>query len=201
MGEGDYLDNSITENENRSPDNIGASLLEILFTFLKIGTFTFGGGYAILPIIQREIVYRLEWVDEGAFMDILIITQSLPGPLALNCSIIVGRRLRGTLGGLTAALGIVLPSFLIILLLAAFLLPVVWNNEFVQAIFYGLRPAVVALVAAAACDLGRKFVKDRLSLSILVLLLAVSLVFHLQPVLILALGALLGLFFFRKSKQ
>ena len=73
-------------------------------------------------------------------MDILKITQSLPGPLALNCSILVGRRLRGTVGGLTAALGFVLPSFLIILLLAAFLLPVVWNNEFVQAIFYGLRP-------------------------------------------------------------
>jgi len=193
------LDNSITENENRPPDNIGASLRKILFTFMKIGAFTFGGGYAILPILQREIVYRLKWVDGGAFMDILIITQSLPGPLALNCSILVGRRLRGTVGGLIAALGIVLPSFLIILLLAAFLLPVVWNNEFVQAIFYGLRPAVVALVAAAACNLGREFVKDRFSLGILVLLLAVSLAFHLHPVLILALGALLGLFLFRKS--
>lgn len=191
----------ITKNKNKSSAGGSVSLPRILFTFLKIGAFTFGGGYVILPIIQREIIHRLEWMDTETFMDILIITQSFPGPLALNCSIIVGQRLRGTAGGLIAALGIVMPSFLIILLLAAFLLPVVWNNRFVQAAFYGLRPAVAALVMAVAWNLGKKFAKDRLGLGLLGLLLAVSLIFHPHPVLILVFGALLGLFFYYLCPQ
>lgn len=190
---------SIIEKENGQPTG-RVSLLVILFTFLKIGAFTFGGGYVILPIIQREIIHRLAWLEMEDFMDILIVTQSLPGPLALNCSIMVGQRLRGTVGGLVAALGIVLPSFLIILLLVAFLLPVVWNNSYVQAAFYGLRPAVAALVSAVALNLGRKFAKDRLSIGLLALLLGAALAFRLHPVLILVLGAFLGLLFCRKKE-
>ncbi len=177
------------------------SLVKILFVFIKIGAFTFGGGYAILPMIQREIVQRWGWVDSESFMDILVIAQSLPGPFALNCSIIVGRKLWGTRGGLTAALGIVLPSFVIILLLAVFFIPVVRDNRLVQAIFYGLRPAVVALIAAVAWDLGKKILKDGLRLGLFVLLLVFSLVFHPHPLFILALGALLGTLLFYKGKQ
>ncbi len=195
------LDNSLAENEFKAPAKINVSLPKILLTFLKIGAFTFGGGYVILPMIQREIIHRLQWIDAETFMDILIVTQSLPGPLALNCSIITGQRLRGTIGGLTAALGIVMPSFLTILLLAAFLLPVIWGNLFVQAIFYGLRAAVAALVTAVAWSLGKAFVRNRLGLGLLIILLAVSLILHLHPVLILVLGALLGFLFYRKKKK
>lgn len=192
--------NCVTPVENGSANNTGRSLSKILFIFLKIGFFTFGGGYAILPMIQLEIVDRQGWVDSETFLDILVISQSLPGPLALSSSFLVGRRLRGTAGGLISALGIVLPSFATILLLAAFLLPVIWDNVFVRAIFYGLRPAVVALVTAAAWELGKKSIKDRPSLLIFTLLLAISLIFRLHPVLVLALGAALGLIFFGKPK-
>ena len=187
-------------NDNGLPAaNAGISLPKILFVFLKIGTFTFGGGYAILPIIQKEIIHRLKWVDADTFMDALIVTQSLPGSVALSCSIIIGRRLRGTAGGLVAALGIVIPSFLTILLLAALLLPVVKESKFVEAVFYGLRPAVAALVASVAWGLGKEFIKNRFTMIIFVLLLIASLGFCLHPIFILVLGALLGLFFFPKN--
>ncbi|NMA91774.1 MAG: chromate transporter [Firmicutes bacterium] len=175
------------------------SFLRLLLTFLKIGAFTFGGGYAILPIIQEEIVHRQKWVDTDDFMDILVITQSLPGPLALNCSLIIGQRLRGTTGGLVAALGIILPSFLIILLLAAFLLPLIRDSRLVQAIFYGLRPAVVALVVTAAWSLGQEFLKDRFALALFLVLVTGSLLFRLHPVLLLALGGLAGLLWSKKG--
>jgi len=147
------LNRDMIARENEAPAGSGVSLFRILLIFIKIGAFTFGGGYAILPMIQREIIDRHEWADKETFLDILVISQCLPGSLALNSSILVGRRLRGTAGGLVAALGIVLPSYLTILLLAAFLLPRIWDNRYVTAIFYGLRPTVVALVLAAAWDL------------------------------------------------
>lgn len=189
-------ENFLTGNGETSA-GVPVPLPLILVSFLKVGAFTFGGGYALLPMIQREIVYRHRWVDSTAFMDVLVVTQSLPGPLALNSAIIIGRRLRGTAGGLTAALGIVLPSFLIILILVAFLLPLVQGNPYVQAVFYGLRAAVVALVAAAAWKLGRELVRDWQSGVILALLLAPGLVLGLHPIIMLAAGGLLGLILFR----
>ena len=192
------MGNNVTEDENKLPAGTRVPLLKILLAFLKIGAFTFGGGYAILPIIRQEIIHHLKWMDAEGFMDILLVTQSLPGSVALSCSIIVGQRLRGTIGGLVAALGIVIPSFLTILFLVAFLLPMVQENVFVQAVFYGLRPAVAALVASAVWELGKEFAGDRLSIIILITLLPVSLMLHLHPVLVLALGALLGLFCFQK---
>lgn len=179
-------------NYNHGP----VTLFRILLTFFKIGAFTFGGGYAILPMIQQEIVDRQNWVDASTFMDALVITQSLPGPFALNCAIIIGRRLRGTAGGLIAALGIVLPSFLIILFLVAFFLPLLRHNPYVQAIFYGVRATVVALVGAAAWKLGRTHMRNWQSRAILVMLLIPAFWFGLHPIAVLAIGALLGLVLF-----
>ncbi len=182
-----------------NPDPVPVPLPRILLLFLKIGAFTFGGGFAILPMIRLEIVDRQGWIDDSTFMDVLVITQSLPGPFALNCSIIVGRRLRGVAGGLIAALGIVLPSFLIILLLAAFFLPLLRHNPYVQAVFYGLRATVVALVGAAAWKLGRAHIRNWQSGTILAALLIPALGSGLHPIAVLALGALLGLVLFRRA--
>jgi len=119
----------------------------LFFTFIKIGAFTIGGGYAMLPLIQKEVVERKKWIDGKEFLDMVAISQSLPGIFAVNISILAGYKLKKNMGSLAAAFGMILPSFLIILLIAAFFHH--FNeNILVGKAFRAIRPAVVALVAA-----------------------------------------------------
>lgn len=175
------------------------SLWSILLTFLKVGAFTFGGGYAILPVIQQEIVVKRKWVSQATFSDILIITQGMPGQLALNSAIQIGVRLRGTAGGLMAALGVTAPSVVILLAIAAYFYPLLRDNVYVQAVFYGLRPAVVALIAAAAIRMGREILCGWSGLILSALLLAVAIISGIHPILVLLLGGLAGLAVFRRQ--
>lgn len=123
--------------------------LELFASFFKIGAFTFGGGWAMISIIEREIVDRHKWIEKEDFLNLLAVAQSLPGILAVNIATAVGDKLRGTKGALTAAAGTILPSFLIILIIAIFLTPdLIKNNRTISAIFMGIRPAVVALIIA-----------------------------------------------------
>lgn len=117
---------------------------QLFLTFVKIGTFTIGGGYAMLPLIQREVVDR-NWLTKEEFIDIFAVTQSLPGIFAVNISIFVGYRLKKKLGALCCALGSILPSFLIILAIALFFTHA-RENVWIERAFKGLRPAVVALI-------------------------------------------------------
>ena len=122
---------------------------QLFLTFCKIGAFTFGGGWAMISIIQREIVEKHKWIELKDFLDLLAVAQSMPGILAVNIGVVVGDRLRGIKGSVCAALGIILPSFLIILAIAMFLTPeTIKNNPVVSRIFKGIRPAVVALIIA-----------------------------------------------------
>lgn len=124
-------------------------LLQLFTTFFKIGAFTFGGGWAMISIIEREIVDRHRWLERAEFLDLLALAQAMPGILAVNISVVVGDRLRGTRGSITAAVGTILPSFLMILAFAIFLTPqVIKENTVINAIFKGIRPAVVALIIA-----------------------------------------------------
>lgn len=128
-----------------------------LFTsFFKIGAFTFGGGWAMISIIEKEIVDKKQWIKREEFLDLLAVAQSLPGILAVNISVAVGDKLRGMRGAVTAALGTILPSFLIILCIAIFLTPdLIKNNQTLSAIFKGVRPAVVALIIAPVISAAR----------------------------------------------
>lgn len=117
---------------------------QLFLTFVKIGTFTIGGGYAMLPLIQREVVER-HWLTKEEFIDIFAVTQSLPGIFAVNIAIFVGFRLKKRLGALCCALGTILPSFLIILGIALFFTHA-RENIWIERAFKGLRPAVVALI-------------------------------------------------------
>lgn len=125
-------------------------MLRTLFlVFAKIGAFTFGGGWAMISIIQREVVDKHKWLELNEFLDLLAVAQSMPGILAVNISVVVGDKLRGLKGSLTAAAGTILPSFLIILLIAMFLNPeTITSNPALTAIFKGVRPVVVALILA-----------------------------------------------------
>lgn len=122
---------------------------QLFFTFFKIGAFTFGGGWAMISIIEKEIVDKHKWLDRQEFLDLLAVAQSLPGILAVNISVAVGDKLRGSRGSIVSALGTILPSFLMILAIAIFLTPdIIKTNATITAIFKGIRPAVVALIVA-----------------------------------------------------
>lgn len=120
---------------------------QLFWTYLKIGTFTLGGGYAMLPLIQREVVDRKGWIDEEEFLNMIALAQAAPGLIAVNSAIFIGWRVGGWRGVCGAVLGAVLPSFLIILAIAMVFRE--WKElPAVEAVFKGVRPAVVALIAA-----------------------------------------------------
>ncbi len=144
-----------TEAGHPTPEG-GAIYWQLFWTFLKIGAFTFGGGWAMISIIEREIVDKHGWIRREDFLDLLAVSQSLPGILAVNISVSIGDRLRGLKGSVVAALGTILPSFLIILAIAIFLTPdIIKENRVVSAIFKGIRPCVVALIIAPVLTSAR----------------------------------------------
>lgn len=128
--------------------------LEAFGIFFKIGAFTIGGGYAMVPLIENEIVTKRKWIAQEDFIDLLAIAQSAPGILAVNISIFIGYKLRGIRGSIITALGTVLPSFIIILAIALFFHNFK-DNPIVERIFKGIRPAVVALIAAPTFSMAK----------------------------------------------
>mgnify|MGYP002626239501 FL=1 len=130
-------------------------MLKSLFTtFFKIGMFTLGGGYAMIPIIEAEVVDKYKWVQREEFLDLIAIAQSCPGVFAVNISIFIGYKMKGVPGAIVTALGTALPSFMIILLIAMFFHRF-QDNPIVAAIFRGIRPAVVALIAVPTFNLAK----------------------------------------------
>lgn len=127
-------------------DEPKASLWQLLVVFLKIGAFTIGGGYAMVPLIEREVVHRRNWLTEEDFVELLAIAQAAPGVLAMNVAVFVGYRTRGFKGVVGAAVGSILPSFIIILAIAT-VFTRFRENAVVEQVFKGMRPAVVALIA------------------------------------------------------
>lgn len=131
-----------------------STYFQLFSIFFKIGAFTIGGGYAMVPLIQNEIVDKRKWIAHEDFLDLLAIAQSAPGVLAVNISIFVGYKLKGFKGSLITTLGSVLPSFLIILSIALFFSNFK-DNPMVERIFKGIRPAVVALIAAPTFTMAK----------------------------------------------
>lgn len=128
--------------------------LELFRSFLKIGAFTFGGGYAMIPIIEHEVIDRRGWIARDEFLDLLTLAQSAPGPIALNTAVFVGYKIRGLRGALASLAGVVVPSFAVILLVAL-LFADIRHDPWVDAAFKGMRPAVVALIVAPVLSLSR----------------------------------------------
>lgn len=173
---------------------------QLFFSFLKIGAFTFGGGWAMISIIEREIVDKHHWIEHEEFLDLLALAQSLPGILAVNIASAVGDKLRGRSGAVVAALGTILPSFIIILAIAIFLTPdLIKNNRVVSAIFMGIRPAVVALIIAPVISSAKA---AKLTLKTVWIPLVVALMISLNigwissPILYVVIGAIGGWLYF-----
>ncbi len=168
------------------------TLWQLFLAFMKIGAFTFGGGYAMLPMFQRELVEKHGWVTEEDLMDYYAIAQCTPGVIAVNTATIVGYKQEGFLGAVVSTLGVVLPSFVIISIIAAVL-----NNfadlPVVQYAFVGIRACVCALILNAVLKLGKKAIVDKITLLIAVFVFFVMCFVSVSPVVLVVLAALVGL--------
>ena len=169
-----------------------SQLLELFLCFSRIGAFTFGGGHAMLPLIQRDIVEKHKWLSEEDFLDVCAVSQSLPGVFAVNISIFIGYRKAGFIGGLVAALGTILPSFIIILLLALFF-ESVRDNQVVSAIMSGIRPAVVAMIVIPVITIWKAMNLKRYMLVIPVVVAIVVWYFNFSPVWVILLSGFIGI--------
>lgn len=180
---------------------MSSSYKSLFLTFFKIGAFTFGGGWAMISIIEREIVDKHHWIERDEFLDLLAITQSLPGILAVNIATAIGDKIKGTRGSIVAALGTILPSFFIILAFAIFLTPeTIKNNRVISSIFMGIRPCVVALIIAPVLSSAKaaKLKWNTVWIPLVVaLMISLDLGVVSSPILYIVLGALFGFLMWR----
>ena len=172
-------------------------ILQMFISFFKIGAFTFGGGYAMIPIIEEEVVNKRNWITKEEFMDILVVSQSFPGAMAVNCSTFVGYKIGGIIGGIMGLLGVVLPSFIIILIVAAFFMQF-RNNYYVDLVFKGISAAVPILVLAGVISLSKGVEKNIRNGIIIVIALIALIFFRVNPVIVIIAAAIYGAVFLRK---
>lgn len=174
-----------------------ALVLELFLTFMKIGLFTFGGGYAMLALIESTCVEKKQWITHDEMMNITVIAESTPGPIAINCATYVGYRQKGFIGAVAATVGVVLPSFVIIYLISMFLdgfLEIVW----VASAFQGIKLAVGIVILDAALKMIRKMPKKPVSLAIMIaaaviLLLADLFAFRVSSIVLMLIAAAVSL--------
>lgn len=179
-----------------------AELLKIFYSFFKIGLFTFGGGFAMIPLIEREVIERRRWIVKEDFVEMLVLAQSAPGPIALNAAVFAGYKVRGFVGAMAAVLGVVIPSFTVILLVAMFFANI-RHNPVVDAAFKGMRPAVVALIVAPLMGIVKGMAWWGMAVVAIVGVLVWY--FSISPVLFLVAAAAAGLIYVfltaRKAKS
>jgi chromate transporter len=171
--------------------NYTATLLQLFTTFLKIGAFTFGGGFAMLPVIEREVVTRRQWLTAADMMEMVIISESTPGVIAVNSATSVGYRTRGVLGGIVATLGVILPSFLIILALS-FAVTALQGNAIYTRAFLGIQTCVCVLIFNAFISLFRNVARDIFCYILLVASFTVALFTNFNVILLIIIGGAVG---------
>lgn len=169
-------------------------LFDLFWTFCKIGALTFGGGYAMLPIIQREIVENKKWSTDKEILDYYAVGQCTPGVIAVNTATFIGYKLRGITGGIIATIGVVFPSLIIILTIASFLQNFA-DMAIVQSAFAGIRVAVVALIITTVIKLLKSSIKDYLGIIIAILAFIISAFLGLSPVYVVIAAGLTGFIF------
>lgn len=167
---------------------------DLFITFAKVGVMTFGGGYAMLPILQREVCDSKHWASEEELMDYYAIGQCTPGIIAVNTATFIGRKQKGILGGIVATLGVVFPSLIIIMLIAS-VLTGFSSYKWVQHAFAGIRVCVCILILNAVVKLWKKAIIDPLTAVIFAIVFIASVFFNLSPVIYVIAAALIGIIF------
>ena len=167
-------------------------LLDLFITFARMGGLTFGGGYAMLPILQKEVVENKKWATNEELMDYYAIGQCTPGIIAVNTATFIGSKNCGVIGGIVATLGVVFPSVVMITIIAAFISNFA-ELKIVQDAFTGIRVCVFVLILKAVIKLGKTSVKDTVTLCLFVLVLFGSMIFDVSPVIFVLLAGVCGI--------
>ncbi len=175
-------------------------LWKMFFTFNKIGAFTLGGGYAMVPLMQQEIVDTNHWLEQEEFIDIMAVAQATPGLFAINMASHIGYKLRGVWGGVVGTVGVALPSVVCILLIAMFFQHFK-GNVYVEKIFRGIRPAVVALIAAPVFSMAKSARITRHNIWIPVVACLLIYAFGVSPIWVILAAGLGGFLWGRLSRR
>lgn len=167
-------------------------LIDMFLTFARIGGLTFGGGYAMMPMLQREVVEKKHWATENELMDYYAVGQCTPGVIAVNTAVFVGNKVRGFVGAVAASLGVVFPSLVIIVAIAAFIqsfsdLPIVQNA------FAGIRVGVCVLILDAVIKLFKKAIVDKFTLALFIIVFGASVFIDINPIIFVIAAAVAGI--------
>jgi chromate transporter len=167
-------------------------LFNIFITFLRIGAFTFGGGYAMIPLINKEAVEKNKWVSDDDILDIIAISESTPGPISVNAATFIGYKVAGFWGAFFATLGLILPAFIIMFLLS-FVLRKIKDNKIVLYAFFGIRAGVLALIINALIKMYKQVNKNIISYIIMIISLILTAFFDVNAILVIILCGIVGL--------
>ena len=173
-------------------NNVRWNLTEAFGTFFKIGLFTIGGGYAMIPLIEKEVVEKRRWIDREEFLDLMAVSQAAPGVFAVNMAVFIGYKKAGVRGSVACAIGNVLPSILIILLIALFFQRFK-DHELIENIFKGIRPAVVALILVPTFKMARAAKLNRHTVWIPITTALLIWMFGISPIYIIIAGIMGGI--------
>lgn len=167
-------------------------LVELFLAFARIGGLTFGGGYAMLPMLQREVVENKKWATEAELMDYYAVGQCIPGVIAVNTAVFVGNKVRGLLGAIAASLGVISPSIVIIVAIAAFIQSFS-ELEIVQNAFAGIRVAVCVLILAAVMKLFKKAIVDKFTFILFAIVFGLTVFVDISPIIFVIIAAIAGI--------
>lgn len=165
---------------------------QMFITFFKIGAFTIGGGYAMLPLIENEVVNKKSWIERDEYLDMIALAQSAPGPIAINTSVFVGYKVAGFPGMIATTLGSIIPSLIIIIGVASFFTGI-QKSPIVEKVFKGIRPAVVALIAAPIIRMGKSAKINRKTVIIPIAVAIIVAFLKITPIIIIIVSALGGI--------
>ena len=175
-------------------------VFELFYTFFKIGLFTFGGGYAMLPIIEREVVDKHKWSSKEEVLDIFSMSQCTPGVIAVNAATFIGNKIGGIIGALFATLGVVTPSTIIITIIAAFFSNVA-EKEYVIHAFGGVRIVVAALILKTCINMFKSAIRSSLQLGVAIASFLTVTFLGASPIIVVIVSGLFGLFFLKLPKD
>ena len=168
--------------------------LQLFLSFFKIGAFTIGGGYVMIPLIEKEVVERRRWIEREEFTEMLTLAQSAPGPISINSAVFVGYKTLGLGGMITAVVGTVIPSFVVILLVAMFFTDI-RENPTVERIFRGIRPAVVSLIVVPVVNMLKKSGFSPFVVSLATIAALAVWLFGVSPVWVIAAAGVTGVIY------
>ena len=170
-------------------------IIKIFLSFLKIGAFSFGGGYAMLPLIEREIVNSHNWITYKEFIDIIGISQMTPGPIAINSATFVGFKVSGVLGAISGTLGVISFSFILVSIANHYI--VKFKESYIlKAALTGMSPALIGLIISVFISIGKESYKDIKSVVIGILILGLLVTDKLHPILVIVISGVIGIIFY-----